>query len=53
VDDFDVSELRYSVGIGGTWLSPIGPLTISFALPLNDEPGDDTQPLQFTIGTSF
>jgi outer membrane protein insertion porin family len=53
VDDFDVSELRYSVGIGGTWLSPLGPLTISFAIPLNDQPGDETQPLQFTFGTSF
>lgn len=53
VDDFDVGELRYSVGIGGTWLSPIGPLSLSFAVPLNDRSGDDTQPLQFTIGTSF
>ena len=53
VDDFDANELRYSVGIGGTWLSPLGPLTISFATPLNDQPGDETQPFQFTFGTSF
>ena len=53
VDDFEASELRYSAGIGGTWLSPLGPLTISFAVPLNDQSGDETQPLQFTFGTSF
>jgi outer membrane protein insertion porin family len=53
VDDFDVGTLRYSVGVSGTWLSPLGPLTISLALPLKEEPGDETQPLQFTFGTSF
>lgn len=53
VGDFDAGELRYSVGIGGTWLSPLGPLTISYAMPLNDRSGDETQPLQFTFGTSF
>ncbi len=53
VDDFEAGELRYSVGIGGTWISPLGPLTISYAIPLNEQPGDETQPLQFTFGTSF
>jgi len=50
---FDVGELRMSVGLSAIWLSPFGPLTVSLALPLNDEPGDDTQPFQFTFGTSF
>ena len=53
VENFEAGELRYSVGVGGTWLSPLGPLTISFGLPLNDKPGDETQPLQFTFGTTF
>jgi outer membrane protein insertion porin family len=53
VDSFDTSELRYSVGLSGLWLSPMGPLSVSLAYPLNDNSGDDTQPFQFTIGTLF
>jgi outer membrane protein insertion porin family len=51
--DFDTEQLRQSVGIGAEWLSPIGPLTFSFADPLNPEPGDDIQEFQFSVGTAF
>ena len=50
---FDVGDLRYSVGISSVWLSPLGPLTLSIAAPLNTEDVDETQPIQFTFGTSF
>jgi len=52
-DDFKADELRYSTGIGATWLSPLGALSFSLAMPLNDEPDDDTQVFQFTIGTNL
>ncbi len=52
-DDLDLGELRTSAGVSAIWLSPLGALTFSFAVPLNDESQDDTQPLQFTFGTSF
>jgi len=52
-EDFETSELRMSVGIGATWLSPVGPLAISFAQPLNDKSGDDVQQIQFTLGAGF
>ncbi|MCP5151224.1 MAG: outer membrane protein assembly factor BamA [Chromatiales bacterium] len=52
-EDVDLGELRYSAGVSAFWLSPLGPLTASVALPLNDKSGDDTQVFQFTIGTSF
>ncbi len=52
-EDFDSSDLRMSVGIGATWLSPVGPLAISFAQPLNDKSGDDVQKIQFTLGAGF
>ena len=52
-DDFELDLLRYSVGVGAIWLSPIGPLTISFAEPLNSEDIDETQTFQLTFGTSF
>ena len=52
-EDFKVSELRYSVGLSALWLSPLGPLTLSFAQPFKDQEDDDIQQLQFTFGTSF
>ena len=53
VDSFDASDLRYSVGLGGIWLSPMGPLAVSFGFPLNDESEDDVQNFQFTFGSFF
>ena len=47
------SEMRYSMGVGGLWLSPFGPLNISFALPLNDGQYDKTESFQFGMGTNF
>ena len=52
-EDFDFDTLRYSTGIAGVWLSPVGPLTMSFATPLKTLEGDETQGFQFTFGTSF
>jgi len=52
-DAFESDELRYSAGLSATWMSPIGPFTISYAKPLNDKEGDEKQQLQFSIGTSF
>jgi outer membrane protein insertion porin family len=49
----DLSQLRYSAGIGLSWISPIGPLQLSLAKPLNAKPGDNTQVFQFQIGTGF
>ncbi|MGC3872722.1 outer membrane protein assembly factor BamA [Halomonas sp. GXIMD04776] len=49
----DIGDLRYSVGLGLTWLTPVGPLTFSVANPLNDEDGDDTQTFQFSLGQTF
>ncbi|MGE5162057.1 MAG: outer membrane protein assembly factor BamA [Betaproteobacteria bacterium] len=49
----DLGELRYSVGIGIAWISPLGPLKLSYAYPINDKPGDRLQRFQFQIGTGF
>lgn len=50
---YKFSELRYSTGIGFSWISPLGPLKFSYATPLNKKPGDKTQAFQFQIGTAF
>jgi len=52
-EDFDASELRYSVGLSGIWVSPFGLVSASIAQPIADQAGDDIQNFQFTFGTSF
>jgi outer membrane protein insertion porin family len=52
-DTYDAGALRYSTGLGVLWVSPLGPLKVSVALPLSSEPGDRKQPFQFTIGGVF
>lgn len=49
----NMSQLRYSAGIGLTWISPLGPLQLSYAKPLNAQETDNTQVFQFQIGTGF
>ncbi len=49
VGSFDVDELRYSAGISVQWQSPVAPIIINWAFPLNAEPGDDVERLQFTF----
>jgi len=52
-DAFEADDIRYSAGLSATWVSPLGPFTLSYAKPLNEKPGDDIQELQFSIGASF
>lgn len=52
-EDFDFDTLRFSTGLAGVWLSPVGPMTVSIARPLRSETGDRTQGFQLTLGTSF
>lgn len=51
--DFDAGNMRYSVGAGFTWITMIGPLSLSYAYPLNKKDGDDTKNIQFEIGRTF
>ena len=46
-------ELRYSVGLGATWLSGFGPITFSVAKPLNSDETDQTEVFQFSLGNQF
>ncbi len=46
-------DLRSSVGVGLSWVSPVGPLKISYGTPINKRPEDRIQRLQFQIGTAF
>jgi len=46
-------DMRASIGIGLSWLSPVGPLKLSMGSAIRKETGDQTQRLQFQIGTGF
>lgn len=49
----DLSELRYSTGLALAWASPLGPLRLSIATPLNEREDDRLQRLQLKFGTTF
>ena len=54
-DEFGFSgdNMRYSVGVGFTWITMIGPLSLSYAYPINDKPSDEIKNIQFEIGRTF
>ena len=47
------NSLRYSAGAGITWYTPIGPISLSYAMPIGDKEGDETEKVQFQIGSTF
>ncbi|MBU7576107.1 MAG: BamA/TamA family outer membrane protein, partial [Hydrogenophaga sp.] len=49
----NATDLRASVGVGLSWISPVGPLRFAIANPIRKFPGDRIQKFQFQIGTSF
>lgn len=49
-DGFDLGEFRRSIGVGGRWLSPFGPLRIELGFPVNKKSGDDTSVVGFSVG---
>ncbi len=53
VSDFDGSDLRVSTGLALTWMSPVGPLSFSYGVPVVKEDGDELQEFQFLLGASF
>jgi len=53
IDAFEADKLRGSFGLSVTWEAPIGPIVISYAFPFRDKPGDRTEDLQFSFGTTF
>lgn len=46
-------DLRFSAGLGVTWYTPIGPISLSYAVPIGDKEGDETEKVQFQIGNTF
>ncbi len=49
----DFGELRYSTGVGVTWLSGFGPITVSLGKALNASDEDEEEFFQFSLGQTF
>ncbi len=52
-EKISADSLRASAGVGVTWVSPVGPLKLSYGTPIRKRPEDRIQRLQFQIGTAF
>ena len=48
-----IDELRYSVGVGLTWITGFGPMSFAISRPFNEDQYERTEDFQFTIGTVF
>ena len=46
-------SVRTSAGLGLSWISPVGPLKLSWGKPLQVQRNDRIQRFQFQIGTAF
>jgi len=49
----DSGDVRSSIGVALDWVTPVGPLTFSFAQPLSKATGDVTETFRFNLGTTF
>jgi len=52
-ETFELSSLRASAGLGLSWISPVGPLKLSWGAPIRVQRNDRIQRFQFQIGTAF
>lgn len=49
----NLDDMKYTAGFGFTWITPLGPLTFSYAKILNKKTGDDPKAFDFTLGGTF
>jgi outer membrane protein insertion porin family len=49
-ESIDFGDLRRTIGFGGRWMSPFGPLRVELGFPLNKKSGDETSVLGFSFG---
>ena len=52
-EKLSASDIRSSAGVGLSWISPVGPLKLSWGSPIRKKPTDRIEKFQFQIGTAF
>ena len=48
-----IDDLRYSYGVGVTWITGFGPMSFAISKPTNAGPQERTEEFQFTVGNVF
>ena len=48
-----IDDLRYSYGVGVTWITGFGPMSFAIARPTNAGQYEETKEFQFTVGNVF
>ena len=48
--DFDLTQLRYSAGLGLRYVTPVGPLRLDFGFKLDRRQGESLGELHFAVG---
>ena len=50
-DNFEIEDLKGSIGLSIKWISPFGGVNVSISAPINDDSSDKTEGFQFNLGT--
>lgn len=53
IEDFDLSDLRYTTGLGIRYTTPVGPFRIDYGHKLNREQGESRSEIHFSLGHAF
>lgn len=51
-ENIDLEDLKRSAGLGVKWLSPLGPIGVSWAVPINKKESDDPELMGFSLGNA-
>ncbi|ARU89373.1 outer membrane protein assembly factor BamA [Pseudomonas sp. M30-35] len=51
--NIELGNMASSVGVGLTWITALGPLSFSLAMPIKEPDDADTQVFQFSLGQTF
>ena len=47
------NDIKSAIGVGVDWMTPVGPLSFSFAQPITKSTSDIIETFRFNLGTSF
>ena len=53
ISNFNVNDFRASSGLQFSWLTPIGPIGINYAVPFIKKSSDKTKAFAFELGSTF
>jgi outer membrane protein insertion porin family len=53
MNDFSLTDIKYAVGIGLRYSTPVGPLRVDYGYKLNPERGESRDAIHFSIGHAF